>query len=150
MTTHESLEERVRRLLSDHDVKIVLDSPDGDYRFEYYTSATKDSKTGEQRYVRAYRLIDRLRGGVTVEPWDTYDLEKQTSFVAGLIDFGRYKLARVIAGWSVACPSCGYVMTGKHWESVPKSCAASSSPKCRQRLDDVALVVKELVVDDAT
>jgi hypothetical protein len=32
---------------------------------------------------------------------------------------------------------------------VPRSCTASGSSKCRQRLDDADLV-KEIVIDDAT
>ena len=139
----------MRLLLTNQELKIVLDSPDGDYRFEYYTTTSKDAKTGESRYVRTYRLLDLLRGGVTVEPWDTYDLEKQTTLVTGLVTFGRYKVARVVAGWNIKCPACGHLMNGKHWESVPKTCTASRSPKCRQRLDDAKLV-NEIVVDHAT
>lgn len=148
MPPHRSLQEQVHLLLKNQELKIVLDSPDGDYRFEYYTTTSKDSKTGEARYVRTYRLIDLLRGAVSVEPWDTYDLEKQTTLVTGLINFGRYKVSRVIAGWSIKCPSCGHVMTGKHWESVPKNCTASSSPRCSHRLNDPHLV-NEIVVANA-
>jgi hypothetical protein len=36
----------VRRLLQNLELKIVLDSPDDDYRFEYFTTSTKDRQTG--------------------------------------------------------------------------------------------------------
>lgn len=64
----------VRRLLENLELKIVLDSPDDDYRFEYFTTSIKDRETGEPRLTRTYRLLDLIRGGVTPEPWDTYDL----------------------------------------------------------------------------
>lgn len=148
MTAHSSFEQRVRALLKNQELKLILDSPNGAYRFEYYTTTSNDIKAGEPRYRRTYRLLDLLRGGVTVEPWDTYDLDKQTTLVTGLLQFSHYKLTRVVTGWTIKCPSCGHVTEGKHWESVPKTCAASSFSKCPQRFDNADLV-KEIVVDHA-
>ena len=61
----------VRRLLENLELKIVLDSPDDDYRFEYFTTSIKDRQTGEPQLTRTYRLLDLIRGGVTPEPWAT-------------------------------------------------------------------------------
>ena len=146
MTFHQSLEHRVRALLGNHELKVVLDSPEDDYRFEYYTTIVKDRKSGNGRHVRTYRLIDLRKGGATPEPWDVYDIEKQTGLVTNLIDVGRYRISRIVAGWTIKCPSCGKVMQGKIWDAVPKTCSGHGSQKCRQKLDDS--LVEEIVIDD--
>lgn len=107
---------------------------------------SRDSKTGELRYVRTYRLLDLLRGGATQEPWDAYELEKHTTLVTGLLEYSRYRISKIVAGWTIKCPSCGQIMRGKIWETVPKTCTAQGSPKCRQRFDDDHLV-EEVLVD---
>ena len=142
------MEHRVRNLLKNHELKLVLDSPDQDYRFEYDTTTIKDSKTGEVRYVRTYRLLDLVRGAVTQQPWDVFELEKQTTCVAGLLEFSRYRISKIVSGWTITCPSCGDIMRGRIWESAPKTCTAKGSPRCRQRLDDNHLV-EEVLVDQA-
>jgi hypothetical protein len=126
----------VRRLLEDPELKIVLDSPDDDYRFEYFTTSTKDRQTGEPRLVRTYRLLDLIRGGVTPEPWDTYDLDKQATLVTNLMTFGRYRMAKIVCGWEAICPACGHVMHGKNWETTPRTCMAAPPKKCRATIDD--------------
>ncbi len=125
----------VRRLLENLELKIVLDSLDNDCRFEYFTTSIKDRQTGEPRLTRTYRLIDLTRGGVTPEPWDTYDLDKQTTLVTNLMRFGRYRMTKIVCGWEVICPACGHVMQGKTWESIPKTCMADNPIKCRTRID---------------
>lgn len=137
MTSHEMVASRVHRLLQSHDLKVILDCPKGEYRFEYFTTSTKDSRTRKATLQRTYRLVDLKRGTVTAEPWDAYDLAKQTSLVAGLISYSGYNVSRVISGWSITCPSCGYTMSGRHWESVPSTCKARATPKCYHRLDGV-------------
>ena len=130
----------VRRLLENLELSIVLDSPDGDYRFEYFTTSIKDRQTGEPRLTRTYRLIDLIRGAVTSEPWDTYDLDKQTTLVTNLMMFNRYRMAKIVCGWEVICPECGHLMRGKNWESPPKMCMAESPSKCRTKIDDKCIV----------
>ena len=130
----------VRRLLENLELKIVLDSPDNDYRFEYFTTSIKDRQTGKPRLTRTYRLLDLIRGGVTPEPWDAYDLDKQTTLVTNLVRFGRYRMAKIVCGWKVNCPACGHVMRGKNWESTPKTCTAELPRKCRARIDDESIV----------
>lgn len=130
----------VRRLLENLELKIVLDSPDDNYRFEYFTTFTKDRQTGEPRLTRTYRLLDLIRGGVTPEPWDTCDLDEQTTLVTNLMRFGRYRMAKIVCGWEIICPTCGHVMRGKNWESTPKTCMAESPGRCRTRIDDKRIV----------
>ncbi len=129
----------IRCLLENLELKIVLDSPDSDYRFEYFTTAIKDRQTGEPRLTRTYRLLDLIRGGITPEPWDTYDLDKQATLVTNLIRFSRYRMTKVLCGWEVTCPVCGHIMRGKTWEPVPKTCTAKSSRKCRTTIDDARI-----------
>jgi len=129
----------VRHLLENLELKIVLDSLDNDYRFEYFTTSIKDRQTGEPRLTRSYRLFDLIRGGVTPEPWDTYDLDRQTTLVTNLMRFGHYRMTKIICGWEVICPVCGHVMRGKIWESTPKTCMAESPIKCRTRFDDESI-----------
>jgi len=148
MTSPDPSQHHVRALLKNHELKVVLDSPDNDYRFEYYTTTFKDSETGDLRYVRTYRLLDLLRRSMTQEPWDAYELEKQTTLVTGLLKYSRYRISRIVAGWSIKCPSCGETIRGKIWESAPKTCTAKGSPKCRQRFDDDQLV-EEILIDHA-
>lgn len=130
----------VRRLLEDLELKFALDSPDDDYRFEYFTTSTKDRQTGEPRLTRTYRLFDLIRGGVTPEPWDAYDLDKQTMLVTNLIRFGSYRMAKIVCGWQIICPVCGYVMRGKNWETTPKTCMAESPRRCRARIDEASII----------
>ncbi len=131
MTEYNAESEKVRDLLQNHELKVVLDSPEGDYRFEYYTSP---------RHIRTYRLIDLIRGGITQEPWDSYDLTKQAILVTNLIELGDYRISKVVIGWTVKCPACGHVMRGKIWESVPTICAGKGPPKCRRKISDDNIV----------
>lgn len=126
----------IRRLLENLELKIVLDSPNNDYRFEYFTTSIKDRQTGELRLTRTYRLLDLIRSGLTPEPWDIYDLDKQTTLVTNLMGFSRYRMTKIVCGWEAICPACGHVMRGKIWESIPKACRNESSRKCRTRIDD--------------
>ena len=122
--------------MKNHELKVVLDSPEKDYRFEYYTTTIKDRMTGEPRYLRTYRLIDLLKGGATQEPWDAFELEKQTLLVTGLLEYGGYRISKIVAGWKIKCPSCGKTMRGKIWETVPGTCTAQGPPKCQHKFDD--------------
>lgn len=90
-----------------------MDSPDDNYRFEYFTTSIKDRQTGEPRLTRTYRLLDLIRGGVTPEPWDAYDLDKQTTLVTNLMKFGRYCMAKIVCGWEVICPTCGHACAAR-------------------------------------
>jgi|CXWL01.1.fsa_nt_gi hypothetical protein len=129
----------VQSLLENLDLKIVLDSPDNSYRFEYYTTAIKDRKTGQQRLTRTYRLLDLIRSGVTTEPWDTYDLDKQTTLVTNLVNFSNYRMVKIVSGWEFICPVCGHCMSGKIWESIPKACQGISPIKCRTKVDSASI-----------
>ncbi len=136
MTSTNATEHRIRGLLANHELKVILDSPNEDYRFEYYTTTMLDGKTGKTRQTRTYRLIDLNRGGITQEPWDIYDLEKQAKLVSGLIDFCGYQISKIITGWTVKCPACGHVVQGKIWDAPPKTCLARVPKKCIQRFED--------------
>lgn len=140
MQTDTPSEYAIRRLLQNLDLLIVLDSPDNDYRFEYYTSPRKDGRTGEARLARTYRLIDLIRGAVTPEPWDTYDLDKQTTLVTNLMRFSHYRMTKVVSGWDVTCSVCGHMMHGKTWETVPKTCPNRDSNKCGAAIDEKQVV----------
>lgn len=126
----------VRHLMENLELKIVLDSLNNDYRFEYFTTSIKDRQTGEQRLTRTYRLVDLIRSGITPEPWDKFELDKQTTLVTNLMIFSRYRITKIICGWEAICPVCGHIMRGKIWESTPKSCRKESPRKCRNRIDD--------------
>ena len=82
----------IRRLLANLEMNIILDSPDNDYRFEYFTTSIKDRQTGEPRLCRTYRLLDLKRGTTTPEPWGMYDLDKQATLIINLIRFSRYRM----------------------------------------------------------
>jgi len=136
MSRHKAGSEIVRRLLQNDDLRVMLDAPEGDYRVEYYTTTIKDAGADAPRRVRTYRLVDLFRGGITQEPWERYDLDKQTTLVTNLMEFGGYRVSKVVAGWKVQCPACGHLMRGKIWESVPTICARKGPPRCRQKLTD--------------
>ena len=140
MTEHNEESEKVRRLLQNHELKVILDSPRSDYRFEYYTTMVKAAGTNESRRIRTYRLLDLIRGGITPEPWDSYDLDKQTTLVANLIECGGYRISKVVTGWTVKCPACGHLMQGNIWESVPTTCGGKGPPKCRHKITDENIV----------
>ena len=129
----------IRCLLENFELRIVLDSPDNDYRLEYFTTAVKARQTGVPRLTRTYRLFDLVRGGNTPEPWDTYDIDKQATLVINLIRYGRYRMSKVVCGWEVTCSVCGHIMRGKTWKPAPKTCTAKSPRKCQTRIDDKSL-----------
>lgn len=122
----------IRGLLKDINVLLHIESLQQDYRFEYYTSAVKDPETGKQQLTRSYRLRDLLRGNVTQEPWDKFDLDKQTGLVTNLLELSGYKVVKMVTGWKVKCPSCSHLMEGKIWEAAPKTCRAKG---CKQKID---------------
>ena len=140
MLTDAPDENTVRHLLENLELKIVLDSPDEDYRLEYFTTSTRDRQAGEPLLTRTYRLHDLKRGGITPEPWDSYDLEKQTAVVTKLIRLSRYRVANIVSGWAIICPACGHAIRGKNWESPPKTCTAVTPRKCPAKIDDTCLV----------
>jgi hypothetical protein len=125
----------IRSLLENIEVKIVLDSPKNDYRFEYFTASIKDRDTGEARLNRTYRLLDLVRGGIVSEPWDVYSLESQATVVANLIKFSQYRITKLVSGWKIVCPSCGHIVQGKIWQTMPKKCIAQH-PKCSAAIDE--------------
>lgn len=129
----------VRCLLENRDLKIVLDSPNNDYRIEYSTKSFKDHLTGQSRQTRTYRLLDLVKGGIISEPWDAYDLDKQAMLVADLIRFSRYRLTNVFCGWEITCPVCGHIMHGKIWKSPPRKCTAQSPRRCRAPIDEKSI-----------
>ena len=132
-----------RALLGTLHLKVILDSPRDDYRFEYYTTAIKTPNTTSTRLSRTYRLLDLIRGRTVQEPWGAYKLEEQTTLVTNLIRFSGYRISKVVSGWVVKCPACGHVMRGKHWEPVPRSCAGRARPKCRHRFTDQDVLEEE-------
>lgn len=140
MTAHDKESEKVRAFLQNLELKVILDSPRRDYRFEYYTTTIKDASINEPRHIRTYRLLDLIRGSITPEPWDSYELDKQTTLVTNLIECGGYRISKVVTGWRVKCPVCGHLMKGKIWESVPTTCTGKGPPKCRRKITDDDIV----------
>jgi hypothetical protein len=128
-----------RTLLANLDLKLVLDSPDGDYRFEYFTALSKDREANREVKTRKYRLLDLARGTVTPDPWDAFNLETQARILPGLINWGRYRLT-VVTGWKVKCPACGAVMVGAHWKSPPKTCVSNATGKCDEKIQHLVAV----------
>lgn len=124
-----------RELLANHDLKLILDSPNDEFRFEYYTVAVKGSGSAIETKVRKYRLLDLARGTITVEPWDAFNLERHADILRGLTSWSRYKL-KVSEGWKIQCPSCNGVISGKSWQVPPKSCASKHLGRCLQKFDD--------------
>jgi hypothetical protein len=136
MPVHAPIDDNIiRGLLENHELKLVLDSPDDDYRFEYFTTFKKDRETGTPVFTRKYRLLDLVRGTVTPDPWDAYDIDVQARILTRLINSSHYRIIKVIEGWRATCPSCGHIMNGKIWTSFPKVCTAKASPKCRSKIE---------------
>jgi len=74
----------VNQWLKNFDLKIVLDSPEKDYRLEYFTAPIKDRITGKNGLIRTYQLIDLVRGGITSSPWDAFNHDKQVILITNL------------------------------------------------------------------
>jgi hypothetical protein len=124
-----------RELLQNLDLKLILDSPKDEYRFEYYTVATKEVGTSVETKTRKYRLLDQVRGTITVEPWNAFSLERHAEILSGLIRWSHYRL-KVSVGWQIQCPSCDQVVTGKPWQLPSKSCTSKHLVRCLQKFDD--------------
>lgn len=145
MTSGPLKTEEIRKLLKDIKVKLLLESPKQDYQLEYYTTTIKDPNTDEIiRYIRTYRLNDLIRGNVTQEPWDTFDLDKQTGLVANLLTISEYRVVKAINGWTVKCPKCNFIMEGEIWKIPPKACLGS---KCRHKIK-ADEIVENLIIGE--
>jgi hypothetical protein len=120
----------IRELLKNRELKIILESPDKDYRFEYYTSSIKDEFGSQPRLNRVYRLVDLARGAATQSPWDDYDEDKQVNLIQNLIQFSNYQIVEVISGWQGTCSSCGNTSSWKIWEKTPDKCGQKVPQKC--------------------
>ena len=127
----------IREALEDINILLHVESPQEDYRFEYYTSAMKDPETGEQQLTRSYRLRDLQRGNASQEPWDKFDLDKQVGLVTNLLGLSGYKISKKSRGWKIKCSKCGHVMEGKIWELAPKTCRVKD---CDQKIDPEEVV----------
>lgn len=140
----------VRELLNNLELKIILDSPINDYRFEYFTNQIKNSDSGMYQLIRTYQLTDLIRGGITSEPWDTFDFEKQISLVTNLVNFGNYRIVKVISGWIVNCPTCNHIMQGKIWQKPPKKCQTKNPHRCPSPLSnsDITEILHNQPYDD--
>lgn len=125
----------ISQLLKNTDLKIILDSPENDYRLEYFTTFAKDKETGEHCLARTYRLKDLVRGGITSEPWDTFNHDRQVTLITNLINFGNYRIIKVICGLEIKCSACNQTMRIKTWESIPKRCGGRNPEKCESPID---------------
>lgn len=134
-----------KELLQDINVLLHLDSPKGDYRVEYYTSVTKNPDTGDETYTRTYRLRDLLRGNVSLEPWDKFDLHKQVDLVSNLMDLSGYQVSKAVKGWKVECPKCGSTISGKMWQTPPKTCRTNG---CKHEIDPATVVELSALLAD--
>lgn len=121
----------INQWLKNFDLKIVLDSPEKDYQLEYFTAPIKDRITGKNRLIRTYQLIDLVRGGITSSPWDAFNHDKQVILITNLVNFGHYRIAKVICGVDIKCPVCNQTMRFKTWESTPKRCLSRNPDKCQ-------------------
>lgn len=117
-----------------------MDSPDNNYRIEYFTTSLKDRTTGELRLTRTYHLIDLVNGGATPEHWDTFDLDKQMMLVVNLLAFSGYRIAKVVNGWEASCPSCKNIIRGKIWDSQPKACTIKSPRRCKTVIEGSSII----------
>lgn len=119
----------VAEALGDIERRVERHSPADDYAIHYYTTSMRDARSGEQRLVRSYRLLDLARNTQTPECWGAFELHKQADIVVGLLRFANYRVERMVNGWVATCPSCQSVTRGKIWEMPPKSCR--STPRCK-------------------
>jgi len=135
----------VRDLLDNKKLKIIIDSPDNTYCFEYFSTISIDRWTKERRLVRTYRLIDKNSSQIISEPWDAYDLDKQTVLVNNLIALSRYQITKITGGWQATCPSCGQVTRHGHWQNPPSKChpEPKSTKKCQYlfKLTDINEII---------
>ena len=136
-----------RELLQNFDLKLILDSPNEEYRFEYYTVVTKETGSSVETKTRKYRLLDQARGTVTVEPWDAFNLDRHAEILRGLTSWSRYKL-KVSVGWEIQCPTCNGVVSGKPWESRAKSCSSKHLVRCLQKFDDTLVSEVYLLIPE--
>lgn len=131
MTSTQLESKELRKLLKDIHIKLLLESPKHDFQFEYYTTTIKDPKTEKTSHSRTYRLNDLIRGNVTQEPWDKFDLDKQAGLVDNLLNISKYRVVKIVNGWTVKCPECGHITEGNIWENTPKTCRGA---KCKYKV----------------
>lgn len=124
-----------RELLENHDLNIILDSPSNEYQVQYYVGYAKDHRSKNEVKIRKHRLLDKARGTVTPEPWDTFNLDGHVRIIRALIHWNRYRLT-LISGWRVRCPRCSHQMTGEPWKPLPKQCTSGTRPRCKQAIEE--------------
>jgi hypothetical protein len=120
-------EHNIYTLLKDPDIEFELESDNKQYVFVYSTRIVAKDIDNPTQFERTYWLEQAGAGGTLVEPWDAFDVTKQTTLAQNLVRFAGYRVRGVFNGWKVVCPRCGNSMTGKIWRNSPKDCKSIPS-----------------------
>ncbi|MCA2969294.1 MAG: hypothetical protein O9345_04385 [Burkholderiaceae bacterium] len=134
-------------LLNEPRLRVAFSSPKEDYRIEYTTTIQRDRVTKAERLNRVCRLHDELRGGIMVDPWGPFELEKQARIVSNLLRFTDYRITEASKGWKAVCGKCGTESIFEVWQTVPKACKGSGTKKCGATFKPTDVVEMLIPVD---
>jgi hypothetical protein len=92
---NENEEKYIASLLENPDIEFELESPNKQYVVCYSTRIVAKDIEKPSQFERTYWIDQEGAGGTLVEPWDAFDLIKQTTLAQNLIRFSHYSLRGV-------------------------------------------------------
>lgn len=124
----EVVKKRVEKLLSNVDLEIELEDINKEFTIVYSTNILAQDSDDITKLTRNYWLNQNTSGGQIGSPWGSYDYVKQSSLVANLIYFAKYRISSVTNGWNITCQKCGAQQHGPIWRNSPKLCEKCGAP----------------------
>lgn len=116
------IRQQVEQYLSNKDLEIELEDINKEYTIVYSTSILAQESEDISKLTRNYWINQNKNGGQISSPWGSYEHAQQSSLVANLLIFAKYKIKSVSNGWKITCKKCGNVDQGPIWRNSPKSC----------------------------
>jgi hypothetical protein len=124
------VEYKIKKILSNLDLELILESPDQNYTFTYSTNIVAQEIEQPLSLSRNYWLSQKINGSNISAPWDEYDEIKQVTLVSNLIKHSKYRIKGIYSCWKITCPICKLDIEGKIWRNSPKRCRGSEIKDC--------------------
>jgi len=148
----ENLGDKIKKILSNLDLELNLESPDENFTFVYSTNIVAQEIENPTDLIRNYRLYQKNNGSDINAPWDEYDEAKQITLITNLIKYAKYRIKGIYSGWQLNCPHCKTKIEGKIWRNNPKRCKGIETIICNYIFNDSdkEMIISELFKKDTS
>jgi hypothetical protein len=123
----EAIRKQVEQYLSNKDLEIELEDANKEYTIIYSTNILAQESDDTSKLTRNYWINQNKNGGQISSPWGSYEHAQQSSLVANLLIFAKYKIKSITKGWKLVCQKCGSEQQGPIWRNSLKSCEQCST-----------------------